>query len=149
MIASPQAFSAASVVVFCSFDGLQVGRPLVASDRFWSKSMTSWVAGLGTPLAAVEPVRTSTLRLAGDSVFLKSAFGETEASIDCVLPSGPVTVSPANAAETGIASATRAARPPIRVKRFRIKLLLNRKFADRLPLPPTGPRRQSSALNSD
>src|ERR1700748_602001 len=98
MIALPQALSAASVVVFCSFAGLQVGRPLVASDRFWSKSMTSCVAGLGTPfVAVVGAVFTSTRRVAGEAVFLKSAFGETAASIDCVLPSEPLTVSPAKA----------------------------------------------------
>jgi hypothetical protein len=143
IFALPQACSAASVVVFCSFAAVQVGRPLVVSERFLSKSMTSWTAGLGTPLAAVVvPVFTSTLRLAGDPVFLKRAFGETLASIDCVLPSGPVTVSPASAAEAVIAIATGAARLAIRVKHLRIELLLDRisRIASHFPQPDRGAR---------
>ena len=69
ILALPQASSAASVVVLCSWAALHVGSPLVASERFWSKSMTSWTAGLGTPPSLL-PVTTSTFRAAGEAVFL-------------------------------------------------------------------------------
>ena len=112
--------------------------------------MTSWTAGLGTPLASrragldvdaqASPARASSCRAPSARPRLRST---------ACCRRGRSRFPRPIAAETGIAIATRAARPAIRVKRLCIELLLNRKFADRLPLPPTGPRRQSSALNSE
>jgi len=66
----------------------------------------------------------TTFRVAGAKAFFGSFFGPITASIDCVLPSGPVTVGPASATEAVRAAVAAIAVATAGIERFRIELFL-------------------------
>ena len=106
------------------------------SLAFLSKSTTTRVAGLGTPVGLLVVTLVVTSRLAGVRVVFESLFGAILTSIDCEFPSVPVTGGPATATEAMSAASAATAMPTIRVGRLRIELfLLGSGLARRFPFP--------------